>query len=217
MARVKKQSRYYACEHDALIWQTARIKGKRYDEIRAIVAIVGDTVSVGAHDSCHCLDVNDVFGAEGPMGFTSSGDLPVAKVAALFMKENRSLEQMRDQLMNKSGVLAYIGTDSPEKLDELVDSGDEKAILIADALAFQTAKWIGSGALTLKGAVDVIILSGKGAHSKAFTERMNKSIGKIAPIVIIEKPDMAGYLGYIASAVSTPVCRGAQILMEVAE
>ncbi len=205
MARVKKQSRYYACEHDALIWQTARKSGRRYDEMRAIVAIVDNTVSIGAHDRCRCLDANDVFGAEGPMGFTSSGDLPVAKLAALFMKGKADLAQMRDRLMNRSGVLAYLGTDSPEELDDMVGSGDEQAILIADALAFQTAKWIGSGALLLKGEVDAIILSGKGVRSEAFAGRIKKLAGPIAPIVLEEKPDLAGYLGYVAGAAGTPV------------
>lgn len=207
MARVEKRSRYYACEHDALIWEAANGKGgKRREEIRAIVALVDDTVSVGAHDECRCLDVNDVFGAEGPMGFTCSGDLPVAKIAMLFMKGDASLEQMREKLMRQSGVLAYLGTDSPEKMDELVAAGDEKAILVADALAYQTAKWIGSGALALYGIVDAIILSGKGARSQAFKQRIEGKVGRIAPIIVIERPNVPAYLGYIANIADTPAC-----------
>jgi len=206
MERVKKQSRYPACEHAALIWEAVKEKReKRPDEVKAIVAIVDDFVSVGAHDSGRCIDVNDVFGAEGPMGFTCSGDLPVAKIAALCIRENWTSTEAREKLMKRSGVLAYLGIDSPEKLDELVDSGNEKAILVTDALAYQAAKWVGSSALALHGKVDFIIVSGKGARSNSFRSRFSEKVRRISPIIVMENIPMANYLAYVANSVNSPV------------
>jgi len=201
---VKKYSRYHACEHQAAIYFMAKKLGKRPEELNIIVANIDDEVSVGAHQFGVCIDVNDVIGLEGPMGFKSSGDVPVAQLA--MYTEKQDIDILRNDLRYKSGVKGYLGIDKPEKIDELVASGNSDAKLIADAVAYQTAKWIGSSAMCLKGNVDTIILIGKGIRSKSIINSLIPRIQKIATVECFE-PNVIEYLLNVTTAVELSSCK----------
>ncbi|NYB74685.1 hypothetical protein HZF24_11110 [Sedimentibacter hydroxybenzoicus DSM 7310] len=201
-SQVKKFSRYNSCRHQAAIYFASKKLGKSPESLNIIVADIDDEVSVGAHMCGVCIDVNDAIGLEGPMGFKSSGDVPVAQLA--IYTEKHDINNLRDDLRYESGVKGYIGTDEPEEIDVLAESGNQYAVLIADAVAYQTAKWIGSGAMCLKGKIDLIILTGKGIRSKLIINSLLPRIQKIAEVECFE-PDMSEYLLNAAGiAESTP-------------
>ncbi|MCD8098279.1 MAG: hypothetical protein LUE31_09705 [Lachnospiraceae bacterium] len=200
-AMVKKCSRGYFAEHRAAMWQLTSEQQSRPDEKNYIVAYLDDLVSVGVYERGRCLDINDMIGAEGPMGFTSSGDVPCAQIAAYFEKSDVTYEQMQEQLLEKSGILQYLGTDSPQTLDDLATQ-DARAALIAETMAYQAAKWIGSSAVVLRGRVDGILLTGKGVRSDFLTERLLKRIEGIAPVTVEKDLRLSDYLAGRAELVS---------------
>jgi butyrate kinase len=199
-SQVKKFSRYNACGHQAAIYYTAKKLGKKPENLNLIVADIDDEVSVGAHHFGVCIDVNDAVGLEGPMGFKSSGDIPVAQLA--IHTEKHSINDLRYILRYESGVKGYLGTDDPEDLDRLAQSGNDYAVLIANAVAYQTAKWIGSSAMCLGGNVDLIVIMGKGIRSKLILNSLLPRIQKIASVECFE-PNISEYLLYVANVVES--------------
>lgn len=206
-AKVKKYSRGYALEHRAAMAK-ADPKG-RWEDKNYIAVHIDDFVSVGAYEHGRCLDMNDAIGAEGPMGFTSSGDVPCGQMADYFCKSSVSYEEIQEQLLYKSGILQYLGTDCPHKLDEKA-AGEEGAALIVKTFAYQIAKWIGSSALVLKGKVDGVLLSGRGVQSQALMEQLCPRIGKIAPVLIEKELDLSGYLAAKAELIHAGLCPARQ-------
>ena len=81
-AEVHKYSRGFRSEHFAAM--EAALGDIRPEDGNYIVAWIDDLTSVGAYQRGRCLDINDCIGAEGPMGFTSSGDVPCAQLAKYF-------------------------------------------------------------------------------------------------------------------------------------
>lgn len=204
-AEVAKYARGFRAEHLASIRKA--VGTGRTDRGNFIAAYVDDMVSVGAYENGRCIDINDCIGAEGPMGFTSSGDVPCAQMANYFLKNDVDFAQMRKTLWEESGLVGYLGTKDPAEIDKLC-AENEKARGIVDAMIYQIAKWIGSSAMVLGGKVDRIIFSGKGVACKYMVSAMEKKFGRIAPISFVEDPDIEGWLAAQAMLIgccTTPV------------
>ena len=195
-SNVPKRSRYFALEHAAAIDAAASAKDLISEDHNYIVAYIDDMVTVGAHMRGFCIDVNDVIGQEGPMGFTSSGDVPNAQLSSYVMKTGVEIAKLIDTLKTKSGLRAYTGAAGPEEADALTSEDDKMAVR---AMIYQISKWIGSSALVLKGNVDGIILTGKGAQSKVITEGIRERVSGIAEVTVVEGPDIEAYMAKCAS------------------
>ncbi len=189
-ADVPGYSRGFRAEHLAAI---TKASGKRAEEGRYIAVFLDDFVSVGAYDRGTCLDMNDCIGAEGPMGFASSGDVPCAQLADYFLKNHMDFKTMEEQLLYKSGLLQYLGTSDPETVDQLCRQ-DRQAAETVDAMSYQTAKWLGSSALVLQGKADGIIITGKGTDCPYLISGLQKKVHRIAPVFFVPDPDLGDYL-----------------------
>ena len=77
----------------------------------------------------------------------------------------------------------YLGID-PERLAFSVFAGDEDCKNALDAMIYQTAQEIGKKAVTLKGDVNAIILTGGIAHSKYVTDVIRDYVSSIAPVYV---------------------------------
>ena len=188
---VAKYMRGFRAEHMAALRQA--LGSRRPEDGSYIVILLGDIVSIGAYSRGRCVDMNDCIGAEGPMGFTSSGDVPCAQLADYFAKTELDLPGMTELLLHKSGLLQYLGTADPEKIQALCET-DPEAKEIVRAMAYQIAKWVGAASLVLQGSVQGLVLTGKGVRLPSLVDEIRRKLETIAPISQVEEPDMAGWL-----------------------
>lgn len=202
---IKKYSRYHVLEHNAGLTQLSSILKKRTEEFNCIVAFADELTSVAAYERGICLDVNDSIGAEGPMGLVSSGDVPVAQIAEYFMKQQCTYDEMEQKLMNESGLYQYTHLTDMEQIDARYCQ-DEKIRIACEAMAYQTAKWIGSSALVLRGQVDAILLIGKAVNSDTLTELVKKRVEKIAPVYVLKDLKIKEYMAKEAELLGTYAC-----------
>ena len=191
-AEVHKYSRGFRSEHFAAM--EAALGDIRPEDGNYIVAWIDDLTSVGAYQRGRCLDINDCIGAEGPMGFTSSGDVPCAQLAKYFAAGPMSYEELQEQLLCRSGLLQYLGTAEPEAVDERC-TGEPESAAVADAMVYQIAKWIGSSALALHGEVDGIIIAGKAIRCRYLMDGIRRKAERIAPIIAVNDIHMDRWLG----------------------
>ncbi len=67
----------------------------------------------------------------------------------------------------------------------MIASGNEKAKLVYEAMAYQVAKAIATMTVALKGNVDAIILTGGVAYSKMFTDMIKEYANHLGKIVVM--------------------------------
>ena len=204
-AGIKKYSRYHAMEHHMGLRYLCDISGKRLEDMNCIIAFIDDLVSVGAYGRGMCLDVNDCIGAEGPMGLTSSGDVPVAQIAGYFMEKCSSFAEMEEQLMHHGGICQYTGITDMEELDQQYNN-DECVKAACEGLAYQTAKWIGSSVLVLQGKVDYILLMGKAMKSRALQKLLTMRVEKIAQVLLLDESETEQYIKEEVKILGTNGC-----------
>lgn len=186
---IERKSIFHALNQKAVAKRYAYENGKAYEDVNLIVAHMGGGVSVGAHKNGKVVDVNNALDGEGPFSPERAGGLPVGDLMKLCFSGKYTLEEMKKKVNGKGGFVAYLNTNDARIVEDKAKSGDEKAQLIEDAMAYQTAKEIGKCAAVLSGKVDAIILTGGIAYGKPIVNYIKERVSFIAPIVVYPGED----------------------------
>ena len=160
---------------------------------------MGGGISVGAHRRGKVIDVNNALSGDGPFSPERSGGLPIFSLIELCYSGKYSESELKKALVGGGGLTSYLGTSDAREVERRIISGDEKANLIYEAMAYQVAKEIGSAAAVLKGDVDAILLTGGLAYGEGFVKWIIDRIGFIAPVHVYPGEDE---LTALAEAVS---------------
>ncbi|MGD9929878.1 MAG: butyrate kinase [Mangrovibacterium sp.] len=185
----RKRSIFHALNQKATARLHARKTGVPYEKLRLIVVHLGGGISVGAHVNGRVIDVNNALDGDGPFSPERSGSLPVGQVIDLCFEGRLSKGDIRRMVVGEGGFVAYLGTNNAQEVQQRARSGDEKALLIQDALAYQVAKSIGEMAVVLEGKVDGILLTGGLAHNQYVTNYISKKTAFIGPSYIYPGED----------------------------
>ena len=190
----KRISIFHALNQKAIAKLYAKENGKKYEELNLIVAHLGGGVSVGIHEKGKVVDVNDALNGEGPFSPERSGGLPAAQVVNMCFSGKYTEAEIRKMISGKGGVVAYLGTNSFQDVENRVAAGDAEATLISDAFAYQLAKEIGAMATVVNGKVDAIIITGGIAYNKPLMEQVKSKVSFIAPVAVYAGEDEMGAL-----------------------
>ncbi len=185
----ERKSIFHALNQKAIAKMHASSVNKDYNQINLVVAHLGGGVSVGAHCKGSVIDVNNALDGEGPFSPERSGTLPAMALAQLCFSGKYTLPQVKKMINGEGGVVAHLGTNSFQEVENRVKEGDEKFKLISDAFAYNLAKAIGSMAVVLKGEVDGILITGGIAHNKDLMDIVKSYVGFIAPVFIYPGED----------------------------
>jgi len=180
---------FHALNQKAIARQHAKSVSQQYEDLNLIVAHLGGGISVGAHLKGRVIDVNEALSGEGPFSPERSGTLPAKSLVDLCFSGKYSHEEIKKMITGKGGYVAYLGTNDAYEVEKRATSGDSKAKLIQDAMAYQVAKDIGAMSTVLKGKVDAILLTGGIAYGKPFVESVSERISHIAPIFVYPGED----------------------------
>ena len=102
---------------------------------------------------------------------------------ACFSGRWNSAEDAVGELTGRSGLLAYLGTDDGQEIEERAKAGEQPWLNTYKALAYQISKEIGAMATVLQGKVDAILLTG-GLPHPPLSDWIKESTGWIAPLRI---------------------------------
>jgi butyrate kinase len=154
-----------------------------------IVVHMGGGISVGAHKMGRVIDVNNALNGDGPFSPERSGGLPSGQLVDLCFSGKYSHQELKSMITGKGGIVAYLGTNNFIEVCKRADSGDQKALLIREAIVYQVAKEIGAMAAVLEGKVDAIILTGGLAYQESHVERIKKMVEFIAIVAVFPGED----------------------------
>ena len=180
---------FHALNQKAVAKNYARKAGIPYDKLNLIVAHLGGGISVGAHYMGRVVDVNNALDGEGPFSPERSGTLPIFALAKLCFGGAYTLEQVNKMVVGGGGLVAHLGTNQFATVCQWVEEGREDAKLIVDAMAYQISKSIGSMAVTLRGKVDAILITGGMAYNTPFVKSIINQVGFIAPVEVYPGED----------------------------
>jgi butyrate kinase len=182
MPDITRKSILHTLNQKTIARRFAREMGKNYEDINVIVAHIAGGTSVGAHCKGKIIDVNNGLIGDGPMSAERSGSVPAGDLVEMCFSGKFSREEINKKLKGKGGLLGYLGTCDHHEIEKRIEKKDKKAELVFSALAYQTAKEIGSLSTVLKGEIDGILLTGDLAYSSylinAITERI-KHLGVV--------------------------------------
>lgn len=180
---------FHALNQKAIARAHAKLQNKKLEELNLIVAHMGGGVSVGAHENGRVIDVNQALDGEGPFSPERSGTLPAGSLAKLCFSGEYTLDEVKKIITGQGGFVAYLGTNNAIEVEQLADTGNQKAKLIQDAFAYQVAKEIGAMATVMKGIVDAILLTGGMAYGKPVVDNIRERVEHIAPVYVYPGED----------------------------
>lgn len=181
---IERKSIFHALNQKAVARRVAKDLGKKYEECKFVVTHMGGGITVGAHSHGRVIDVNNGLHGEGPFSPERAGTLPIGDLVALSFSGKYFAGEIMRMLVGHGGLVGYLGTNDARKVEEMIASGDEKAALVYDAMAYQVAKEIGAYSVVLEGNIDAIILTGGLAYGTMFTDAIAKRVNWIAPVKV---------------------------------
>ncbi len=193
---IERISILHALNQKAVARTYAGSVNRKYEDMNLILVHMGGGISVGAHRKGRIIDVNNALNGDGPFSPERSGGLPSGQLVDLCFSGKYSHQELKSMITGKGGIVAYLGTNNFIEANRMADNGDQKAVLIIEAIAYQISKEIGASAVVLEGKVDAIILTGGLAYQESHVERIRKRIGFIAEVVVSPGEDEIKALAY---------------------
>lgn len=180
---IERPSLSHALNMRAAAHVAAEAMGGKYHNYNIIVAHLGGGITLSIHNHGQVVDV--ISDDEGPMSPERAGAIPTRWLIEMIFDEGLDKESSNKILRGNAGLKAYLGTSDAILIEKMILDGDEKAKICYEAMAYQTAKYIGQLATVTKGKVDNIVLTGGIAYSKMLTELIKERVEFIAPVMII--------------------------------
>lgn len=181
---MERKLKWQPLSHKATGKRLAQDMGLVYEESNFIIGHLGGGITIGAHCHGRVIDVNNGLDGDGPFSVDRPGTLPIQDLIAYCFQGNRSQEDCVKEFISRGGLYSYFGTVNASEVEDRAFSGDEKAILILEAWAYQIAKEIGALATVMKGDVDAIAITGGLARSQYISDMIRKRVEWIAPFQI---------------------------------
>ena len=156
---------FHGTSHKFVSEETGKYLGNK--NAKMVICHLGNGSSISAVKDGKCQDTSMGFTPlEGLVMGTRSGDIDPAAVDFLRAKLNLKPEEVVNYLNKKCGMLGISGFSSDcRDLTAAAESGDEKAKLALEMVAYRVKKYVGSYIAVLGGVDAIVFTGGIGEHS----------------------------------------------------
>ena len=174
---IDRKSIFHALNQKAVARRYAASVGKKYEEMRLIVAHIGGGIPERA------------------------GTVPSGQLVDVCFSGKYTKKQIKQMISGKGGLAALLGETDMITIDRKAEDGEEPHHEVIDAMMYTIAKQIGAMYVAMTGKVEAIILTGGIAHSDYCMSILKRQIDYLAPIVTIPGENEMGSLAYNALGV----------------
>lgn len=178
-----RKSIFHALNQRAVGYRVAESMGKKLSDCKFIIVHMGGGITIGAHYKGRVIDVNDALGAYGPMTPDRAGTVHAMDIVKRCFSGKYTEAEMRKMIIGHAGLAAHLGTNNFKEIADRAMSGEKKAALVSEAMAYQISCEIGSRAVAMRGETEAIILTGGMAHSSYLCGMIEKNVSWIAPVI----------------------------------
>jgi len=157
--------------------------GKKFEDMRCVVAHLGAGFSIAAFDRGKMVD-NDNRMESAPFTPERAGGVPPIPLVKVCFSGKYTQKELLKKLYGEGGVYAYLGTKDMREIEQRVKNGEEYTTLIYNAMIYQICKEIGAMASVLSFDMDGIIITGGLAKDENLVNEIKKKVHKIGNIYI---------------------------------
>lgn len=183
LVEITRRSNSHYLNMKAVTRRVCKEKGFDMENDNFVICHLGGGITVAPQKKGRIVDTNNA--AEmGPFSPDRTGTLPVWALAQICYSGKYTQREVLKMINGQGGLMGYLGTNDGRKIESMIESGDEKAKFIMEAMGYQIAKEIGSSAAVLGGDVKAIILTGGLAYSKRLMKTITDMSEWIAPCII---------------------------------
>lgn len=180
---------WHALNQKAIARRFAKGNGKKYEDLNLIVCHLGGGISIAAHNHGKAVDVNNALDGEGPFAPERAGSLPAADLIRLCFSGRFTQEELLKQVSGNAGLAAHLGSNDMREIENRVNSGDERAKFLVDAMIYHISKDIASKGAVLYGKVDAILITGGIAHWTYVVDEIRKRVEYLAGVYVFPGED----------------------------
>jgi len=189
LPQIPRRSMFHALNHKAIARKYAAANGTAYEKLNLVIAHMGGGISVAAHRLGKVVDSNQGLDGYGPFSPERAGTLDAGQLVDLCFEGKYTHDEIRKLLVGSGGLMAHLGINDTKVILQMIESGDKKARLVLEALAYNVAKEIGAMLAVLHGEADAVILTGGIAYSKFVVEYIKKMISPIIKVTVYPGED----------------------------
>lgn len=161
---------FHGTSHEFVTGRAAQLLGIPVSEFNAVVAHLGNGVSLTAVQNGTSIDTSMGFTPlEGLVMGTRSGDLDPS-ILVFLQRQGMSADEI-DKLLNRdSGLKALAGDNDMRAVVDAAQSGDQRAAMALAVTSYRLAKYIGGYHVAVGGAQAIVFTAGIGENSSAFRQ-----------------------------------------------
>ena len=185
---IQRCSAFHALSHKAAGRRAASVLGRSYEDCNFIVAHLGGGITVGAHCKGQVIDCTHGL-SEGPFTPERAGSLPVLEACSYFSKSHMEIDGIKQLLVGKGGLMAYLSTKSGIEVEEKIKHGDQRAAEVFEAMTYQIAKDVGAMATVLKGNCDAVVLTGALTNSTRLVDLLQPRVEFLGDILVFPEDE----------------------------
>lgn len=183
-ADIERKSIFHALNQKAVARKVAAERGQAYESSRLIVAHLGGGVTVGTHKNGRVVDVNNGLHGEGPFSPERAGTIPAGDLVSMCFSGDYYAEEIMKKIVGNGGLAGLLGTNDALEVERRIETGNERAKIVYEAMGYQIAKEIAAQAAVLSGKIDAIIITGGLAYGKGFVQAISSRVQWITDVVI---------------------------------
>lgn len=171
------------------------------DDLKVINCHIGNGSSLCAIDSGRVVNTTMGFTPlTGVVMGTRSGDVDPSIIPFIMKKENKTCEQVLDDLNKKSGLLGISGVSSDSRdIEEGMANGNERCILANEMLCQSVANYIAVYNNMLGGADVITFTAGLGERSIITRKRICELVASLGVKLDLEANEVRAELAKISS------------------
>lgn len=180
---------FHGSSHRFITLEAAKVLQKPVDDVKLIVAHIGNGSSITAVKNGKSVDTTmGLSPLQGMVMGTRSGDLDPTVVQYLCNKKNMTVDEVITYLNKKSGVLGISGVDSDMRSVEAgAAAGNARCRLALDMVAYSARKHIGSYLAVLNGADAIVFTGGVGENGAETREDIIGDMENLGVVLDKEK------------------------------
>jgi len=183
LPEIPRKSLSHALSIRSLVREVVRREGRAVDGSRFVVAHLGGGISVCPVVDGKILDANN-SNSGGPFSPSRAGGLPTQELLEIAGTGRYTGAELREMTLKRGGLLAYLETDDAQEVERRIGEGDEEALVVYQAMAYQIAKEIGAMATVLGGNLERILLTGGLAASDLLVDWIQERVRFMAPVEV---------------------------------
>ena len=171
------------------------------NDLKVISCHIGSGASICAINAGKVVDTSMGFSPlAGLMMGTRSGDIDPSLITYVAAKENKSIDEVFNDLNKNSGFLGVSGVSSDSRdIEDGIAAGNERCILAEEIFCQKVANYIAMYNNILNGADVIVFTAGLGENSKDTRANIAGKIASLGVKIDTERNDMRGKLQLVST------------------